>query len=208
MKHSTRFLLVAGALAIAPPAAFADAAAGKAKFDTVCSDCHEVADHSGKAPAELTKQLHGISDGTIKHKGKVKLTDVEIADLVAYLTGSKSAGASPAAATPISPASKSTTASPASGATPPASTAATASKASPSPAAKTSATGASATAGRSAFEKSCSSCHEAKEFAGKSAADLEKTITGISKGTVKHKKKVTVSPADAKAIAAYLACPC
>jgi mono/diheme cytochrome c family protein len=206
MKHSTRILLVAGALVVAPSAALADAAAGKAKFDAVCSDCHEVADHSGKAPAELTKQLQGISNGTIKHKGKVKLNDTEIADLVAYLTGTKSAAATPAAPAPISPASKSTTASPASGATPPASTAATPSSASP-PAAKTAATGASAATGRAAFEKTCSSCHEPKDFAGKSAADLEKSITGISKGTVKHKKKFAVSAADAKALAAYLAGP-
>jgi cytochrome c553 len=65
-------------------AALADAAAGKAKFDAVCADCHEPADHAGKPAAELTKKMQGISNGTIKHKGKVKLTDAEIADLVAY----------------------------------------------------------------------------------------------------------------------------
>lgn len=65
--------------------ALADAAAGKAKFDEVCSDCHEPADFKGKPAAELSQKMKDISAGKMKHKGKVKLTDAEIADLIAHL---------------------------------------------------------------------------------------------------------------------------
>lgn len=82
-----KFVLVAATIAgfAFGSAAFADAAAGKAKFEEVCADCHEPADNAGKSAAELTTTLKGISAGTVKHKGKVKPTDAEIADLVAYL---------------------------------------------------------------------------------------------------------------------------
>jgi cytochrome c553 len=65
-------------------AALADAAAGKAKFDDVCSDCHNPEDHAGKPAAELTQKMKDISAKKIKHKGKITLTDSEISDLVAY----------------------------------------------------------------------------------------------------------------------------
>lgn len=82
-----QFVLVAATVAgIAfGSTAFADAAAGKAKFEEVCADCHEAADFKGKSAAELTQQMADISSGKMKHKGKVKLTDAEIASLVAHL---------------------------------------------------------------------------------------------------------------------------
>jgi cytochrome c553 len=82
-----KFVLVATTLAgfAFGGAALADAAAGKAKFEEVCSDCHEAADYKGKSAADLTQQMKDISAGKIKHKGKVKLTDAEIADLIAFL---------------------------------------------------------------------------------------------------------------------------
>jgi cytochrome c553 len=82
-----KFVLVAAAVAgiAMGGTALADAAAGKAKFEGVCADCHEVADYKGKSAAELTQQMKDISSGKIKHKGKVKLTDAEIADLVAFI---------------------------------------------------------------------------------------------------------------------------
>jgi cytochrome c553 len=65
--------------------ALADAAAGKAKFEEVCADCHEPGDFKGKPAAELSQKMKDISSGKMKHKGKVKLTDAEIADLIAHL---------------------------------------------------------------------------------------------------------------------------
>jgi cytochrome c553 len=59
--------------------------------------------------------------------------------------------------------------------------------------------------GKAKFEAQCADCHEAKDFAGKPAADLETKIKGISAGTVKHKGKIKVSDADAKELAAFMA---
>jgi cytochrome c553 len=52
-----KFVLVATTLAgfAFGGAALADAAAGKAKFEEVCSDCHEAADYKGKSAADLTQ---------------------------------------------------------------------------------------------------------------------------------------------------------
>jgi cytochrome c553 len=65
--------------------ALADAAAGKAKFEESCADCHEAADFKGKSAADLTQAMKDISSGKMKHKGKVKLSDAEIANVVAHL---------------------------------------------------------------------------------------------------------------------------
>jgi mono/diheme cytochrome c family protein len=66
-------------------AAFADAAAGKATFTDVCSECHEVADFEGEDPAEMSATLKKIVAGQMKHKKALKLTDAQIADVAAYL---------------------------------------------------------------------------------------------------------------------------
>jgi mono/diheme cytochrome c family protein len=81
-----RILLVTAAAAAIgfSGAALADVAAGKAKFDDVCSECHEPEDHAGVAPAELKGKINDILAKKIKHKGKLKLTDAEVNDLVAY----------------------------------------------------------------------------------------------------------------------------
>ena len=52
--------------------------------------------------------------------------------------------------------------------------------------------------------KTCMGCHESEDFAGKPAADVETKIKAISAGTVKHKKKFTVTDAEAKELAAHL----
>jgi len=62
----------------------ADAAAGKAKHDEVCSSCHEKADWAGKDAATLEGQIKGVVSGATKHKKAIKLTDAEIADVAAY----------------------------------------------------------------------------------------------------------------------------
>jgi len=70
-------------------AAHADAAAGKATFKQICSECHEVADFEGEDAAALQGTIKKIVGGQMKHKKELKLTDAQIADVAAYMTGGK-----------------------------------------------------------------------------------------------------------------------
>jgi mono/diheme cytochrome c family protein len=70
-------------------AAHADAAAGKATFTQICSECHEVADFEGEDAAALQGTIKKIVDGQMKHKKALKLTDAQIADVAAYMAGGK-----------------------------------------------------------------------------------------------------------------------
>ena len=65
-------------------------------------------------------------------------------------------------------------------------------------------TGAALADPKATFEKVCSNCHEMSDFAGKPAAQLEEKIKAITAGTLKHKKKLTLTDDEAKAMAAYL----
>jgi mono/diheme cytochrome c family protein len=69
--------------------AAADAAAGRAKFDAVCAECHEAADFEGEDAAALSASLKKIVGGQMKHKQALKLSDAEIADLAAYMSAGK-----------------------------------------------------------------------------------------------------------------------
>ena len=87
----TRLLVVAGAavgLAGFGAVAHADAA-GKATFEKVCAECHEVADFEGEAAADLTASIKAIVAGTQKHKKALKLTDAEIASVASYMATGK-----------------------------------------------------------------------------------------------------------------------
>jgi cytochrome c553 len=53
-------------------------------------------------------------------------------------------------------------------------------------------------------DKTCNNCHEMSDFAGRPAAQIEEKIKAISAGTMKHKKKFTVTDDQAKELAAYL----
>jgi len=66
-------------------AALADAAAGKATFDEICSECHEAADFEGEDVGEVTSTVKAIVAGEVKHKKALKLTDQQAADVAAYL---------------------------------------------------------------------------------------------------------------------------
>ena len=66
-------------------AAHADAAAGKATFNDICSECHEVADFEGEDAAELTATIKKIAAGQMKHKKALKLTDAQAADVAAFM---------------------------------------------------------------------------------------------------------------------------
>jgi mono/diheme cytochrome c family protein len=74
--------------------AHADAAAGKAKFADVCSECHEAGDFQGESAADLGASIKNIAGGGKMKNGKphkqaLKLTDAEIADLAAYMAAGK-----------------------------------------------------------------------------------------------------------------------
>lgn len=91
MKFSRLVVIVSAAAGIAGfgTVAHADAAAGKATFTQVCSECHEVADFEGEDAAEVQATIKKIVGGTMKHKKALKLTDAQIADVAAYMTGGK-----------------------------------------------------------------------------------------------------------------------
>jgi mono/diheme cytochrome c family protein len=65
--------------------ASADAAAGKATFDSICSECHEVADFEGESAADLTATIKKIVAGQMKHKKALTLSDQQAADVAAYM---------------------------------------------------------------------------------------------------------------------------
>lgn len=65
--------------------ALADAAAGKATFESVCSECHETADFEGEDAAEMTATIKKIVAGQMKHKKAIKLTDQQAADVAAFM---------------------------------------------------------------------------------------------------------------------------
>lgn len=88
----SRLFVVAGVAAgvtVWGSAAHADAAAGKATFTQVCSECHEVADFEGENAAELQATIKKIVGGGMKHKKALKLTDAQIADVAAYMAAGK-----------------------------------------------------------------------------------------------------------------------
>jgi mono/diheme cytochrome c family protein len=87
---SVAALLAAGALVLAVDPARADVAAGKARFNAACGQCHDSADFENENPQALANTLRRIVSGELKHKKALQLSDQEIADIAAYMsTGGK-----------------------------------------------------------------------------------------------------------------------
>ena len=84
MDRTSRSAVVAGSLGCTLPAA-ADVAGGEAKFNSICSECHDSADFEGEDLNGLRETLRRISQGEMKHKKSVQLSEQEIADLAAYM---------------------------------------------------------------------------------------------------------------------------
>lgn len=61
-----------------------DAAAGKAKVDEICSECHAKEDWAGKDAPTLESKIKDVVSGKTKHKKALKLTDADIANVAAY----------------------------------------------------------------------------------------------------------------------------
>jgi mono/diheme cytochrome c family protein len=77
----TLFLFAAAA---SGAASAADVAAGQAKVQQVCADCHDPADWKGQSEAQLRAKISDVVSGKVKHKKKLSLTDPEISDIAAY----------------------------------------------------------------------------------------------------------------------------
>jgi mono/diheme cytochrome c family protein len=69
-------------------AANADAA-GKAKFEAACAECHEAGDFAGEDAKGLADTIKKIVAGQQKHKNKLTLTDAEIASLASFMSAGK-----------------------------------------------------------------------------------------------------------------------
>jgi mono/diheme cytochrome c family protein len=79
--------LLALSVAACGGAVAGDAGAGQAKFDEVCSSCHEKAEWAGKDAAALEAKVKDVVSGKTKHKKAIKLTDADIANVAAFWTG-------------------------------------------------------------------------------------------------------------------------
>jgi mono/diheme cytochrome c family protein len=87
---SSVVLIAAGMLLLGGDPARADVAAGKARFNSVCGECHDSADFENENPQALASTLRRIVAGELKHKKALQLSDQEIADIAAYMsTGGK-----------------------------------------------------------------------------------------------------------------------
>jgi mono/diheme cytochrome c family protein len=76
--------LIPVVLSAAPAVQAADAQAGKAKFQQMCSQCHDVADWKGKSETQLAGMIRNVASGKAKHPKKPALTDKEISDIAAW----------------------------------------------------------------------------------------------------------------------------
>lgn len=69
-------------------AANADAA-GKAKFEAACAECHEAGDFAGEDAKGLADTIKKIVAGQQKHKSKLTLTDAEITSVAGFMSTGK-----------------------------------------------------------------------------------------------------------------------
>lgn len=84
LKRSLATVAALGLVAFAGHAVAADVAAGKAKTEEICAECHDPADWEGEDAASLEEMIKGVVAGQTKHKKKLELTDEEIANIAAY----------------------------------------------------------------------------------------------------------------------------
>jgi mono/diheme cytochrome c family protein len=72
------------------PGVAGDAAAGKTLAEAQCGECHYAEDWEGESAEDIAALIKAVADGSAKHKGKVELSDAEIANVAAYwATGGK-----------------------------------------------------------------------------------------------------------------------
>lgn len=78
MIASCMLLVMSGA------AAAADADAGKAKVQEICSKCHQTGDWKGQTAAAIQGKIQNVVAGKTKHPKKLDLTDADMANIAAY----------------------------------------------------------------------------------------------------------------------------
>lgn len=83
-KEPMSLPIVATLLLGAAPSLAADTGAGKAAAQAKCIQCHEADDWEGEDAASLESLIRDIVAGKVKHKNKLDLSAVEIADIAAY----------------------------------------------------------------------------------------------------------------------------
>ena len=87
MKMSKVLVVTVAAVGAAGWGVAANAdAAGKAKFEAACAECHETADFEGENAAELAATIKKISAGQMKHKKAIKLSDAEATEMAAFMS--------------------------------------------------------------------------------------------------------------------------
>ena len=92
MVNSLNFaaiVTVVGLSAIALPVHAADSAAGQKIYSGTCAACHQLKSYAGKSDADLETQVKGIVAGTIKHPKKLTLSDADVANVAAYISGNE-----------------------------------------------------------------------------------------------------------------------
>jgi mono/diheme cytochrome c family protein len=86
MKMSKVLMVAVAGLGMAGWGMAANAdAAGKAKFDATCAECHEAGDFEGEDAKALADSIKKIASGAMKHKSKITLSDAEITSVAAYM---------------------------------------------------------------------------------------------------------------------------
>ena len=84
LKAATVLSSIIALIAWAAGASAADVAAGAAKAEEICSECHDPADWEGEDAASLEAMIRDVVSGSVKHKKKLDLTDAEIENIAAY----------------------------------------------------------------------------------------------------------------------------
>jgi len=86
MKTSKVLMVAVAGLGLAGWGMAANAdAAGKAKFEAACAECHEAGDFAGEGATALADSLTKMASGAMKHKTKITLSEAEIASVAAYM---------------------------------------------------------------------------------------------------------------------------
>jgi len=86
MKTSKVLMVAVAGLGLAGWGMAANAdAAGKAKFEAACAECHEAGDFAGEDAKALADSLTKMASGAMKHKTKITLSEAEIASVAAYM---------------------------------------------------------------------------------------------------------------------------
>ena len=86
MKTSKVLMVAVAGLGLAGWGMAANAdAAGKAKFEAACDECHEAGDFAGEDAKALADSLTKMASGAMKHKTKITLSEAEIASVAAYM---------------------------------------------------------------------------------------------------------------------------